>query len=180
MDLSLPSSAGDGERAYLTGLRPSRIRAVQAARNGWTSVDLIDVDSGQAVALRGMLELFGVHVRRFAIGQARQLVRALGGEAGAPYVVVVCHGDDGCGAARARRRARALPTAARLGRPRRAARLRAAGAGRGGGEDPAGRLEAVELRHADVHEHDRRVEPPDLGDRLAAGARLGDDLDVGL
>src|SRR4051794_9199447 len=78
MDLSLPSSAGDGERAYLTGLRPSRIRAVQAGRNGWTSVDLIDVDSGQAVALRGMLELFGVHVRRFAIGQARQLVRALG------------------------------------------------------------------------------------------------------
>src|SRR4051794_24410897 len=95
MDLSLPSSAGDGERAYLTGLRPSRIRAVQAARNGWTSVDLIDVDSGQAVALRGMLELFGIHGRRFAIGQARQLVRALGGEAGAPYVVVVCHGDDG-------------------------------------------------------------------------------------
>src|SRR3954467_6978351 len=74
----LPSSAGDGERAYLTGLRPSRIRAVQAARNGWTSVDRIGVDSGQAVALRGMLELFGVHVRRFAIGQARQLVRALG------------------------------------------------------------------------------------------------------
>src|SRR3954451_23204911 len=52
--------------------------------------DPIDVDWGQAVALRGMLELFGVHVRRFAIGQARQLVRALGGEAGAPYVVVVC------------------------------------------------------------------------------------------
>jgi hypothetical protein len=81
MDLSLPSSVADAERACLTAIRPSRIREVQADGNGGTSVDLIDVDSAQAVALRGMLELFGVHVRRFAIGQARQLVRALGGEA---------------------------------------------------------------------------------------------------
>ena len=91
----LPSSVSDEERAYLATLRPSRIREVQAGRNGWTRIDLIDVESGEAVALRGVLELLGVRVRRFPVGQARHLVRALGGEASAPYVVLSCHGDEG-------------------------------------------------------------------------------------
>jgi hypothetical protein len=93
--LSSPLSVSDEERAYLATLRPSRIREVQAGRNGWTCVDLIDVESGEAVALRGALELFGVRVRRFPVGQARHLVRALGGEASAPYVVLACHGAAG-------------------------------------------------------------------------------------
>src|SRR3546814_13120366 len=38
-----------------------------------------------------------------------------------------------------------------------------------GGEDPPRRLEPVELRHADVHEHDRRVEARRLVDRLELG-----------
>lgn len=95
MLLSLPSSVSDEERAYLATLRPSRIREVQAGRNGWICVDLIDIESGEAVALRGVLELFGVRVRRFPVGQARHLVRALGGETNAPYVVLACHGDAG-------------------------------------------------------------------------------------
>ena len=49
-----------------------------------------------------------------------------------------------------------------------------------GGEDAPGRLEPVELGHADVHQHDGRVEAGGLVDRLEAVARLGDDLDVGL
>jgi hypothetical protein len=93
--LSSSLSVSDEERAYLATLRPSRIREVQAGRNGWTCVDVIDVESSEAVALRGALELFGVRVRRFPVGQARHLVAALGGEASAPYVVVACHGDAG-------------------------------------------------------------------------------------
>ena len=49
-----------------------------------------------------------------------------------------------------------------------------------GGEDVARRLDAVELGHADVHQHDGRVEARGLLDRLDAVARLGDDVDVGL
>jgi len=90
-----PSSVSHEERAYLATLRPSRIREVQAGSNGWICVDLIDIESGEAVALRGVLELFGVRVRRFPVGQARHLVRALGGETNAPYVVLACHGDAG-------------------------------------------------------------------------------------
>jgi hypothetical protein len=93
--LSSSLSVSDEERAYLATLRPSRIREVQAGRNGWTCVDLIDVESGEAEALRGALELFGVRVRRFPVGQARHLVRALGGEASAPHVVLACHGAGG-------------------------------------------------------------------------------------
>ena len=47
-----------------------------------------------------------------------------------------------------------------------------------GREDAAGRLQPVELRHADVHQHDRRIEAGSLVDRLEAVRRLGDDLDV--
>ena len=50
--------------------------------------------------------------------------------------------------------------------------------GRVGGEDAPGRLEAVELRHADVHQDDGRVEARRLGDGLVAVLRLGDDVDV--
>lgn len=88
-------SVSDEERAYLATLRPSRIREVQAGRSGWTYIDVIDVESGEAVALRGVLELFGVRVRCFPVGQARHLLRALGGDANAPCVVLACHGD-GC------------------------------------------------------------------------------------
>jgi hypothetical protein len=83
------------EREYLASLRPSRIREVQAGRPGWTSVDVIDVESGEAQALRATLELLGIHVRLFRVGQARHLVHALGGAADAPYVVLACHGDEG-------------------------------------------------------------------------------------
>ena len=52
-------------------------------------------------------------------------------------------------------------------------------AGRGiGGDDAPGRLEPVELGHADVHQDDGRLEAGGLLDRLEAVARLGDDLDV--
>ena len=47
-----------------------------------------------------------------------------------------------------------------------------------GGEDAPGRLEPVELGHADVHQDDGRVEARRLLDRLEAVARLGHDLDV--
>ena len=47
-----------------------------------------------------------------------------------------------------------------------------------GGEDPPGRLEPVELGHADVHQDDGRVEAGRLVDRLEPVRRLGDDLDV--
>ena len=46
--------------------------------------------------------------------------------------------------------------------------------------DLARRLDAVEARHADVHEHDVRAERVGLGDGLVAVARLADDLDVRL
>jgi hypothetical protein len=92
---SLPASISDAERAYLSSLRPSRIREVQAGRLGWTSVDIIDVEAGGTEALRGVLEQCGIRARRFPVGQARQLVAALGGEATAPFVVVACHGDEG-------------------------------------------------------------------------------------
>jgi hypothetical protein len=92
---NLPRSASDEERAYLATLRPSRIREVQAGRLGWTSVDVIDIESGDGVVIRALLERFGVLVRLFRIGQARHLGAVLGGEASAPYVLVTCHGDDG-------------------------------------------------------------------------------------
>jgi hypothetical protein len=85
----------DEERAYLATLRPSRVREVQAGATGWTRVDVIDVEAFEAVALRAVLEQFGVRVQLFGVGQARHLVRALGGEATAPYVVLACHGDEG-------------------------------------------------------------------------------------
>ena len=47
-----------------------------------------------------------------------------------------------------------------------------------GGEDSPRRLEAVELRHADVHQDDGRVEAGGLVDRLEPVARFGDDFDV--
>jgi len=90
----LPASAGAEERAYLATLRPSRIREVQAGRLGWTSVDVIDVESDDGAVMRPMLERFGIRVRLFRVGQARHLVAAAGA-ADAPYVVMACHGDDG-------------------------------------------------------------------------------------
>ena len=45
--------------------------------------------------------------------------------------------------------------------------------------DPAGRLDAVHVRHADVHEHDIRIEFARQGDRLAAVRGLANDIDVG-
>ena len=47
-----------------------------------------------------------------------------------------------------------------------------------GREDPPGRLEPVELGHADVHQDDGGIEAGGLLDRLEPVARLGDDLDV--
>ncbi|WP_436774664.1 hypothetical protein [Yinghuangia sp. YIM S09857] len=84
------------EAAWLATQRPSRVREVQAGRLGWTEVDLLSVGDGDATALRGMLEGFGVRVNFFPVGQPRHLVAALGGERTvAPYVVIACHGDEG-------------------------------------------------------------------------------------
>ena len=49
-----------------------------------------------------------------------------------------------------------------------------------GGEDPARRLETVELGHANVHQDTVGCEARGLVDRLEPVARLGDDLDVAL
>jgi hypothetical protein len=47
-----------------------------------------------------------------------------------------------------------------------------------GGEKAPGRLEAVELGHADVHQDDGRVKTACLVDRLETVARFRDDFDV--
>ena len=52
----------------------------------------------------------------------------------------------------------------------------ARGAGPGG--DPAGGLDAVEIRHADVHQHDLRTQPPRRLDHFFAVTRLSDHLQV--
>lgn len=83
------------ESAYLATLRPSRIREIQAGSTAWTSVDLIDVEDGDAAVMRDALEAFGLRVNRFRVSQARHLVRALSTEATADYVVLACHGDEG-------------------------------------------------------------------------------------
>jgi hypothetical protein len=49
-----------------------------------------------------------------------------------------------------------------------------------GHRDAARGLDAVDARHADVHEHDVGQCLPRARDRLGAVARLADDLDVGL
>ena len=45
-------------------------------------------------------------------------------------------------------------------------------------DDAAGRLDAVELGHADVHQHDVGLQPPRHLDRLQAVDGLADDLEV--
>ena len=83
------------EASWLNTLRPSRIREVQAGAPSWTSLDLVDVDSGHGPALRSALETFGVGVTRVAVGQARHLVHALAGPRRAPSTILACHGEDG-------------------------------------------------------------------------------------
>ena len=83
------------EEVWLAGLRPSRIREVQAGALAWTRVDIVDVDTGEGAAIRPPLEAFGIGVNLLRVGQARQLVAALGGQASAPFVVLACHGDQG-------------------------------------------------------------------------------------
>ena len=93
LDESLRAEVSDEEFAFLSSLRPSRIREVQAGRRGWTAVELIDVEADGGV-LRDVLERFGVRVSRTAIGQARHLVDALKDAERAPYVLIACHGDE--------------------------------------------------------------------------------------
>ncbi len=83
------------EAEWLAGLRPSRIREVQAGAPCWSEVDLIDIESGSGDALRQALETFGLRVNRFPVGQARHLVQALAGSQRAPFVILACHGDTG-------------------------------------------------------------------------------------
>lgn len=83
------------EARWLAGLRPSRIREVQAGETSWTTVDVVDVESGLGSALRGALETFGIRVERTPVGQGRHLVRALSRRPPAPHVVLACHGDGG-------------------------------------------------------------------------------------
>lgn len=83
------------EAEWLATLRPSRIREVQAGATGWTSVDLIDVESGNGDVLRAALETFGICVRLTRVGQARHLVRAMSERPRAPFVIFACHGEEG-------------------------------------------------------------------------------------
>src|SRR5207245_1080059 len=85
----------ESEASWLTTLRPSRIREVQAGSLSWSKVDLIDVEGGGAWTIRAALEDYGLQVRFFQVGQARHLVVALGGEVTAPFVILACHGDEG-------------------------------------------------------------------------------------
>jgi hypothetical protein len=48
------------------------------------------------------------------------------------------------------------------------------------GGDPSGGFDAVEVGHADVHQHDVRQHPADGVDRLVAVRSLAYDVDVGL
>ncbi|MBI4863426.1 MAG: hypothetical protein HY815_24640 [Candidatus Riflebacteria bacterium] len=59
-------------------------------------LELVVVDADlEALALRGVLECFGVQVTSHLVGQASDLVRILSGaEPLARYVVISCHGDD--------------------------------------------------------------------------------------
>jgi hypothetical protein len=82
------------EEQWLSTLRPSRVRMVQAGAPAWAEAELIDVDSGQA-SLGSALEAFGLRVRRTAVGQARHLVAALSEPPAADFVVLQCHGDEG-------------------------------------------------------------------------------------
>ena len=47
-----------------------------------------------------------------------------------------------------------------------------------GGHDPAGGLDAVHLRHVDVHQHQGRVQPVDQLDRLGTARRLAGELET--
>jgi hypothetical protein len=85
-----------GEAEWLASLRPSRIRDVQAGATSWTRVDLVDIESGHGGVLREALETFGINVNRSPVGQARHLIQALAAGHRAPYVVLACHGDEGC------------------------------------------------------------------------------------
>lgn len=84
------------EAAWLATLRPSRIREVQAGATSWTTVDLIDVESSHGIVLRAALETFGVRINRFPVGQGRLFVDALSERSCAPFIVLACHGDEGC------------------------------------------------------------------------------------
>ena len=77
------------------GLRPSQIREVQAGATSWTTVDVVDAESGLGGPLRPALETFGIRVERTPVGQGRHLFRALSRESPAPFVVLACHGDEG-------------------------------------------------------------------------------------
>lgn len=82
------------EADFLSTLRPSRIRDVQAGAPGWADVEVIDIESRDGGAVSAALERFGLRVRRTHVGQARHLVRALS-EPSAEFVVLLCHGDEG-------------------------------------------------------------------------------------
>jgi len=87
---------GGEEAAWLTTQRPSKVREVQAGKLAWSEVDLVDIESGEAHALRDALEMFGLRVNYVPVGQARHLVAALDGSRPiAPHVIVCCHGDEG-------------------------------------------------------------------------------------
>lgn len=83
------------ETEWLAGLRPSRIREIQAGATWGSEVDLVDIESGVGDALRQALETFGLRVNRFPVGQARHLVQALSMGRPAPFVFLACHGDKG-------------------------------------------------------------------------------------
>jgi hypothetical protein len=91
----VPVEDDRSEAEWLSTLRPSRIREVQAGATHWTSADLIDCGSGhEASTIRAVLETMGVRVDLIRVGQARHLHRALA-SASAPWLILCGHGDDG-------------------------------------------------------------------------------------
>jgi hypothetical protein len=86
----------DADFTYLDALRPSRIRELARGKSYWTTVDVLAGDPDEAAAIRGALELMGVHVQVFPLGLAQHAVNVLSGTVGSgEYLLLACHGDEG-------------------------------------------------------------------------------------
>lgn len=77
-------------------MRPGIHRVIEGELY-WAAADVVDIRlEGEGIALRAALEQYSMFVRRFAVGQARHLIRLLSGEEPtSQYVILSCHGYDG-------------------------------------------------------------------------------------
>ena len=86
----------DADLTYLNALRPSCIRELARGKSYWTTVDVLAGDPDETAAIRGALELMGVHVQVFPMGLAQHAVNVLSGTVGSgEYLLLACHGDEG-------------------------------------------------------------------------------------